>query len=38
VRSEFASYDDVMLPFLLAGVLLVLLELLLGVTVLRRAP
>jgi Ca-activated chloride channel homolog len=38
VRSQFASYDDVMLPLLLAGVLLVLLELLLSLTVLRRAP
>jgi Ca-activated chloride channel homolog len=38
VRSEFASYDDVMLPLLFAGVLLVLIELLLSVTLLRRAP
>lgn len=38
LRSEFASYEDVMLPFLLASVLLLLLEVLVGVTILRRAP
>ena len=38
LRTEFASYDDVMLPFLLAGVLLILVELLLGLTLLRRTP
>jgi len=38
VRTEFASYEDVMLPFLLAGTLLLLIELLFGLTVFRRAP
>lgn len=38
VRPELASYDDVMLPFLLAGVLLLVGELLLSLTVFRRAP
>ena len=38
LRTEYASYDDVMLPFLLAGMLLVLLEMLLGLTLLRRTP
>ena len=38
VRTEYASYEDVMLPFLLAGVLLLVLELLFGSTLLRRTP
>lgn len=38
VRSQFASYEDVMLPFLLAGVLLLIVELLISLTVLRRSP
>ena len=38
VRTEFASYEDVMLPFLLAGVLLLVLEVLFGLTLLRRTP
>ena len=38
VRTEFASYDDVMLPFLLAGVLALVVEVLLGLTLLRRTP
>lgn len=37
-RTELASFEDVMLPFLLAGVLLLLGEVLLGLTVFRRAP
>ncbi len=38
VRTEYASYEDVMLPFLLAGTVLVVLEVLLGLTLLRRTP
>ncbi len=38
VRTEYASYEDVMLPFLLAGVLLLVLEVLFGLTLLRRTP
>lgn len=38
VRTEFAAYEDVMLPFLLGGTLLLLLEILFGLTVLRRTP
>lgn len=38
VRAQFASYEDVMLPFLLAGVLLLIVELLFSLTVLRRSP
>lgn len=38
VRTEYAAYEDVMLPFLLAGTLLLLLEILFGLTVLRRTP
>lgn len=38
VRTEFATYEDVMLPFLLAGALLLLLEVLFGLTVFRRTP
>lgn len=38
VRTELASYDDVMLPVLLAGALLLVLEVLLGLTILRRTP
>jgi Ca-activated chloride channel family protein len=38
VRTEFAVYEDVMLPFLLAGTLLLLLEVLFALTVFRRSP
>ena len=38
LRTEFASYEDVMLPFLLIGTVLVLIEVLLGLTLLRRTP
>lgn len=38
IRSQYASYDDVMAPFLLAGVLLLVVELLLSLGILRRAP
>jgi Ca-activated chloride channel family protein len=38
LRTEFASYEDVMLPFLLIGTLLVMVEILLGLTLLRRTP
>ncbi len=38
VRTEYASYEDVMLPFLLLGVLLLVLEVLFGSTLLRRTP
>ena len=38
IRTEYASYEDVMLPFLLVGTALVLVELLLGLTLLRRTP
>jgi Ca-activated chloride channel family protein len=38
IRTEYASYDDVMLPFLLGGTVLILVELLLGLTLLRRTP
>jgi len=38
VRTEYASYEDVMLPFLLAGTLLLVIEILLGLTLLRRTP
>ncbi|MDE3111685.1 MAG: VWA domain-containing protein [Chloroflexota bacterium] len=38
LRTENASYEDVMAPFLLGGVLLLLLEGLASLTVLRRAP
>lgn len=38
VRTEYAAYEDLMLPFLLAGVLLLVLELAFGLTVFRRAP
>lgn len=38
VRTEYASYEDVMLPFLLAGTLLLVLDVLFGLTVLRRTP
>lgn len=38
VRTEYAAYEDVMLPFLLTGTLLLVLEVLLGLTVLRRTP
>lgn len=38
VRTEYAAYEDVMLPFLLAGTLLLLLEVLFGLTLFRRAP
>ena len=38
VRTEYASYEDVMLPFLLLGVLLLVLEVLFASTVLRRTP
>lgn len=38
VRTEFVAYEDVMLPLLLAGTLLLLLEILFGLTVFRRAP
>ncbi len=38
VRTQYASYEDVMLPFLLAGVLLLVVEVLLGLTLLRRTP
>ena len=38
VRTEYAAYEDVMLPFLLGGVLLLVLEVLFGLTLLRRTP
>lgn len=38
VRTEYAAYEDVMLPFLLAGTMLLLLEVLFGLTLFRRAP
>lgn len=38
LRTENASYEDVVTPFLLAGVLLLLLEGLVSLTFLRRAP
>ncbi|MGH2377305.1 MAG: vWA domain-containing protein [Candidatus Limnocylindria bacterium] len=38
VRTEFAAYEDVMLPFLLAGTLLLLFEVLFGLTLFRRSP
>jgi len=38
VRTEYAAYEDVMLPFLLAGTLLLLLEALFGLTLFRRSP
>jgi len=38
VRTEFAAYEDVMLPFLLAGTMLLLLEVLFGLTIFRRSP
>ena len=38
VRTEYASYDDVMLPFLVLGTLLITIEVLLGLTLLRRTP
>lgn len=38
VRTEFAVYEDVMLPFLLAGTLLLLFEVLFGLTLFRRSP
>jgi Ca-activated chloride channel family protein len=38
IRTEYASYEDVMLPFLLLGVLLLVLEVLFGATLLRRTP
>ncbi len=38
VRTEYAEYEDVMLPFLLAGVLVLVFEILFGLTLLRRTP
>lgn len=38
VRTEYAAYEDVMLPLLLAGTLLLLLEVLFGLTLFRRSP
>ena len=38
VRTEYAAYEDVMLPFLLTGTLLLLLEALFGLTLFRRSP
>ena len=38
IRAEFAAYEDAMLPLLLVGTVLLLLELLLATTILRRAP
>lgn len=38
VRTETAAYEDVMAPLLLAGTLLLVLEVLLGLTLLRRTP
>lgn len=38
VRTEYASYEDVVLPFLLVGTLLLLGELLLALTLFRRSP
>lgn len=38
VRTEYAAYEDVMLPFLLAGAMLLVLEILFGLTLLRRTP
>lgn len=38
VRTEYAAYEDVMLPFLLAGALVLVLEMLFGLTLLRRTP
>lgn len=38
VRTEFAAYEDVMLPFLLVGVLILLVESLLALTLFRRSP
>lgn len=38
VRTEFAAYEDVMLPFLLGGVMLLVLEVLFGLTLFRRTP
>ncbi|MDE3101676.1 MAG: VWA domain-containing protein, partial [Chloroflexota bacterium] len=38
LRTQSASYDDVMAPFLLGGVLLLLLESVVSLGVLRRAP
>jgi Ca-activated chloride channel family protein len=38
VRTEYAAYEDVMLPFLLAGAMLLVLEALFGLTLLRRTP
>lgn len=37
-RTEFAVYEDLMLPFLLAGTLLLLFEVLFGLTLFRRSP
>ena len=37
-RTELASYQDVMLPFLLAAIGVFILQLLLELTVMRRAP
>jgi Ca-activated chloride channel family protein len=38
VRTEYAAYEDVMLPFLLAGTLLLLFEVLFALTLFRRSP
>lgn len=38
VRTEYAAFEDVMLPLLLAGALLLLLDGLLRLTLLRRTP
>ena len=38
IRTEYASYEDVMLPFLLTGVLILVFEVLFGLTLLRRTP
>jgi Ca-activated chloride channel family protein len=38
VRTLFASYQDVMLPLLLGAGLLLVIEILLGLTLLRRTP
>lgn len=38
LRTESAAYEDVLAPFLLVGTLLLLVEILLGLSVLRRTP
>ncbi len=38
VRTELAAYEDVMGPFLIGGLLVLVVEVLLGSTVLRRTP